>query len=98
MRCVCHQRAPYHPQVVAIVSAIIGFLTLTESGQVAQPFVPTVRLVVGGLQFAVAGAAVLAVMFAALGLRPGGSRLLLVVSMPIHVAVGHSQHAMHPFV
>lgn len=81
--------------MVAIVSTIIGFLTLTESGQVAQPFVPTVRVVVGGLQFAVAGAAVLAVMFAALGLKPGGSRFLLVVSMRIRTCCCGAQPAYH---
>ena len=52
-----------------------------------QPSVPIVRVVVGALQFAVAGAAILAVMCAALGLKPGGSRLLLVVRTHVCMCV-----------
>lgn len=72
---------------MAVVSAVIGYLTLTEGGRVDQPYVPIVRVVVGALQFAVAGAAILAVMCAALGLKPGGSRLLLVVRTHVCMCV-----------
>ena len=91
---------------MAVVSAVIGYLTLTEGGRVDQPSVPIVRVVVGALQFAVAGAAILAVMCAALGLKPGGSRLLLVVRTHAcmcacaytYIAVVHDQHIVHSVV
>ena len=72
---------PRCPQVVAMTSTIIGYLTLTEDGQVTEPLVPVVRLVVGSLQFLVAAFAVLAVLLAALGVKPGGKQFLLVVSL-----------------
>ena len=79
-----------HLQFVAVVSGVIGFLTLTEHGQWTAPDVPIVRQVVGGLQFVLALAALLAVMFAALGLKPGGSHLLLLVSVCACSAVSHT--------
>ena len=74
-------------QFVAIVSSIIGFLTLTEHGHWTAPDVPIVRQVVGGLQFVVTLAALIAVILAALGLKPGGSHLLLLVSVCVCVCV-----------
>ena len=89
-----------HLQFVAIVSGIIGFLTLTEHGHWTAPDVPIVRQVVGGLQFVVTLAALIAVILAALGLKPGGSHLLLLVSVCVCVCVCIQccvthQHAVH---
>ena len=59
---------------------MIGLLTLIESRSDADPNIPVIRVVVGVLELVVVVAAVVAMFCGGLGLRVGGTRLILAVS------------------